>query len=357
MSISYLKKAEMFKRGVDRRDYSLSNNNVDDEYDSLLPNINSSKLFDLAGKYPDYRYKELTSSLKKSFGINNIILGSGSEDLIIRINSCLQNSGGIGILLPNFYRITDTAGKYTKFYSDYKLDSKNLDIDSLSYQIDRNKKIKALWISNPNPMIGKIYRKDYLLRMIKNYPNILFIIDEALIDFTEQEQEKDYSLIKDAQLLENLIVMRSFSKLYSLAGLRVGFATGKAKILEKVKENGLTFPVSSIAEYCIINVLKKKNVLLKIKKRIKKHKLFLERALLKNPDITISKSVTNCIFFGHKKINTFSELLKLGIISLGLNKHDGLCEKNFVRITVHSSEYLFNDLFQRILKFIKLNKG
>lgn len=281
MSINYLKKAEILKQGIDRRDYSLSNNNVDDEYDNLLPNINSSKLFDLAGKYPDYRYKELIGALKKSFGINNIILGNGSEDLIVRINSCLKKSGGIGVLLPNFYRTIDTAGNYTKFYSDYKLSSEILDIDSLSGQLDRNKKIKSLWISNPNPMIGKIYRKDHLLSMIKNYPNILFIIDEALVDF--MEQEKDYSLIKDAQLLENLIVMRSFSKLYSLAGLRVGYATGKAKILEKVKENGLTFPVSSIAEYCIINVLKKKNVLLKIKKRIKKHKLLLEGALSKNP--------------------------------------------------------------------------
>lgn len=355
MSINYLKKVEMFKRGIGRRDYSLSNNNVDDEYNSLLPNINSSNLFDLAGKYPDYRYKELIGAMRKSFGIKNIILGSGSEDLIIRINSCLKKSGGIGILLPNFYRTMDTAGSYTKFYSDYNLDSEFLDINSLSSQIDRNKKIKALWISNPNPMIGKIYKKEHLLRIIKSYPNILFIIDEALIDFTEQE--RNYSLIKDAQLLKNLIVMRSFSKLYSLAGLRVGFATGKAKILEKVKETGLTFPISSIAEYCIINVLKKKNVLLKIKKRIKKHKMLLEEALSQIPDIAISKSATNCIFFGHKKRNTFSELLKLGVISLELNKHDGLLERNFVRITVHSSEYLFNDLFQRILKFIKLNKG
>ncbi|MBU4348087.1 aminotransferase class I/II-fold pyridoxal phosphate-dependent enzyme [Patescibacteria group bacterium] len=355
MSINYLRKAEIFKQGIDRRDYSLSNNNVDDEYDNLLPNINSSKLFDLAGKYPDYRYKELTNALRNSFGINNIILGSGSEDLIIRINSCLKKSGGIGVLLPNFYRTTETAGKYTKFYSDYKLNSEILDINFLSNQIERNKKIKALWISNPNPMIGKIYKKEHLLHLIKKYPNILFIIDEALIDFTERE--KEYSVIKDAQLLDNLVVMRSFSKLYSLAGLRVGYATGKANILEKIKENGLTFPVSSIAEHCIINVLKKKNVLLKIKKRIKKHKLLLEEVLSKTPDIIISKSATNCIFFGHKKINTFSELLKIGIISLELNNHDGMREKNFVRITVHSSEYLFNDLFHRILKFIKLNKS
>ena len=141
--------------------------------------------------------------------------------------------------------------------------------------------------------------------------------------------------------------------MYGIAGLRVGFATGKAEILKDIKEIGPTFPITGVAEYFVKNLLKKKVVINKIRKKINNHKILLENLLSENKNIVVSDSVTNCLFFGHKNKNIFSELLKLNILALNLNNQEGIREKNFVRVTIHSSTSLFKDLFSKLSKIVK----
>jgi len=347
---NYLKK-EKFKR-IDIRDYSLSNNNIGDEYKLLKNKMNYTKLLELVSRYPDYRYSDLIKILKRTFKINNVVLGNGSEDLIMRMNLALKDRGGVAILLPNFYRVMETAGKYQKIYTHYNLDSEFLDIKPIFPQIDKS--IRALWISNPNPMIGKVYKKEQLLRLIKKYPNVLFIIDESAIDFIENSSK--VSVIDTAQILNNLIVIRSFSKLYGLAGLRAGFATGKSKTLNRVKDFGLTFPINKVADYFIKIILEDKSIFSRIRKRITKNRLLIKNLLSQDKDIVFNKSVTNCLFFSDKKRDIFSELLKFEILSLKLNDCEGVKEKDFVRMTIHGSESLHRDLSLRLSRFIKSRK-
>lgn len=343
---NYLKKTTIIKEKPELRDYSLSNNNIDDEYAEILNGMSIDKITELINRYPDYRYAKLIEAIKKEFKVKNVILGSGSEDLIIRINFVLNNRGTIGIFLPNFYRIMETAGKYIKIYTPYKTDSKEIDLGNVF--IDR--RIKSIWISNPNPMIGKLHKKDQLVRLIKKYNEILFVVDESAIDFIKDNE--NYSLIGFAQKMENLIVIRSFSKLHGAAGLRVGFATGKAKSLKDINKLGLTFPVNGVAEYFVRMILKKKEIINDIRGRINNHKLILEKLLSQNKNIIINESVSNCIFFKHKKINIFKELLGVNILALRLDDQDGVREKGFVRLTIHSSKVSFSNLHNCLSKLL-----
>ena len=344
----YLEKTETINKKSDFRDYSLSNNNIDDEYAAVISKISVDKLAELINKYPDHKYIELKKKIKKNFGISNVVLGSGSEDLIIRINLVLKDRGGIGIFVPSFYRITETAGHYTKILTKYSLNSKLVDFESISSQIGNH--IKSVWITNPNPMIGKVYGKGQLIKLIKHHRSVLFIIDESSIDFVDNT--KEYSLIDASQKLENLIIIRSFSKLYGVAGLRIGFATGRAKLLKRIERIGSTFPVNGLADYFIRSVLDNKSMVEKIRRVILKNKLNIEEILLSNKNIIISESATNCVFFKHKKVKIFDELLKLKVIALDLNTQEDIKEKNFVRLTVHSSKSLFNSLCGRISKMV-----
>lgn len=278
-------------------------------------------------------------------------MGSGSEDLIIRINSILKNEKGVGIILPNFYRIIETAGKYKKFYTCYQRNSKFIENNILYPNLNKN--IKFLWLSNPNPMIGKVINKKELVKLIRKHISTLFIIDESAIDFIKNQNK--FSLIGYAQRLNNLIVIRSFSKFYGLAGLRVGFAVGKTTFLNKIKNIGLTFPVSKFADYFVQTVLKERNLFKKMRRDIENNKLKIKNLLSRNPDIVFNESITNCLFFGYKRTKKiYSELLKFGVISLNLDKHHGLKERRVVRITVPSSKDLYNDLFSRLSNFVKL---
>jgi len=351
---NYLKKNKKLSGHIiDLKDYSLSNNNISDEYGSLLKRISKRKIFELISQYPDYQYNKLTKAVKDFFNINNVVLGSGSEDLTIRINLILKNSNGFAILYPNFYRIAETTGKHKKIYTTYKLTSTVLDIEPLRKQIFKNN-IKTIWISNPNPIIGKVYEKRHLVEIIKKNKKILFILDESAIDF--MDNINNYSVIDLSQKVNNLVVIRSFSKLYSLAGLRAGFATGRTKILENIKRIGPTFPINNFADYFIRKILKKKNIISGIKKRIQEHKRLIKKILSQNPNIIFSDSDTNCLFFGCSDMDIFSELLKFGIISLKLDEQPGVREKNFVRITIHSSKVLHKNLSIQLSRFINKYK-
>ena len=114
---NYLEKTTIIKEKPELQDYSLSNNNIDDEYTEILNGMSIGKITELINRYPDYKYTELIKAIKKEFKINNVVLGSGSEDLIIRTNLVLKNEGVIGIFLPNFYRMMETAGDYQKISS------------------------------------------------------------------------------------------------------------------------------------------------------------------------------------------------------------------------------------------------
>ncbi len=335
---NYLEKTNISKFDQELKDYSLSNNNIDDEYVGILKGMSMAKITELINKYPDYRYVELTNSIKKEFNVNNVVLGCGSEDLIIRVNTALRERGKIVIFTPNFYRIAETAGDYKQVRIDYNVKSEFVDFGKTTF----DKGVKGVWISNPNPMIGKIYKKSGLLRLINKYKKIIFVVDESTIDFNDKSNKQ--SVISAAQRLNNLIVIRSFSKLYGTAGLRVGFATGKTKLLKEVEKLGLTFPVNGVAEYFIKTVLKNKSTITNIRKRICKHKASLEKLLLSNKNIILSRSVTNCVFFKHKKINIFEELLKMNILALNMDDQYDRNNKGFVRITVHTSKNLFNNL-------------
>lgn len=327
------------------QDYSLSNNNIDDEYEEIFNKLDSKKLALIINNYPDFKYEKLTKIIQNKYKINNVVWGSGSEDLIIRINSLLKDLGKIGIVVPNFYRTIETANDYLKIKSSIVADSLYSNIDTSLI----NNKLKALWISNPNPITGKLYRREQLIDSIKKHHKILFIIDESAIDFIDNVE--DNSLIKVAQKENNLIVLRSFSKLYGLAGMRAGFMTGKAKIIKKIKAAGLTFPINGLAEYLITTTIKNNKIINKIKKKIKTNKLIIENLLSKNKNIIINKSSTNCIFIKHRKNNIYKNLINSKIIALNLDTQDGMTEKGFIRITIHSSDKLFNNLYNHLKNY------
>jgi histidinol-phosphate aminotransferase len=343
---NYLNCGTAEKGGMNLKNYSLSNN-IDNEYSEIFRGIDADKFISLINEYPDHNYKELKRTIGDRFGADNIVLGNGSEDLIMRINFLLKNRGRVGIFLPNFYRIMETAGEYEKFYSSYEINSVLIDpVDVLSVS-----KIKSIWISNPNPMIGKAYEGAYLEELIKKNKKTLFVVDEAAVGLVEGSEK--YSVINLSKKVKNLIVIRSFSKLYGIAGLRAGFATGRAEELKRIEAIGMTFPINGLAEHIIKTAIKNKTGIEKIKRRISNNKTALEKSVSENKNITIGKSITNCVFFKHNKINMYKKLLASGILALDLNKQEGIKEKNFIRLTVHSSEILFNNLHDRLFKILK----
>lgn len=333
---NYLKKT--IKDNKDTIDCSLTNN-YDEHYIEIYPKITNKILLEAAANYPDCSYKKLESLICKKFGVKYCVLGNGSENLIIQINKFLINKSLIGVVSPIFYRVIETL-KYVsiKIFKEEEFLKNNSLGD-----------INAIWIQNPNLFTGKIYDKNLLLNIVDANKSILFIIDEAGIFILSNW--KTYSLLSEVYKRKNLIVVASFSKIFGISGLRAGFATGPKKIIDIIKKDNLTFPISSITIKFIEKILTKINFIQKIRQKIEKNKDEIELILLKN-DITIIKNRTNCVFLKHPNINMHKELLKQKILTLNLNNI--LKEKGFVRMTIHSSKSI-NKKVKKRLKDI-LNK-
>ena len=171
--------------------------------------------------YPIFESYLLKNSILEKFNFNNnidITLTSGSDEFNFRLLLYLKNK------INCLYFINPS---YTQIKTDCSLldiNVNNLNADPFKdYSIDLFKNIKknekaVFYFCNPNNPTGRNLKKSFLIEMIENFKNSIFIIDEAYIDFCES-----LSLVDLINRYDNLIFVRTFSKAFSLASLRVGY--------------------------------------------------------------------------------------------------------------------------------------
>lgn len=325
MSINYLKfHKTKIKNGIS----CVLTSNIDEDYSKIYPIIKKNSIVKLISQYPDNNYDKIKVIIKKQYNIvGDIVFGSGSEELIIRLNDLAEEQSFKMIFItPIFYRVRET------FYGQ-KIDINEDKLFNFNYS-----NYDVVWLQNPNLFSGKIYLSTEIELLLNKFPNILFFIDEAGI-FTLSDWKK-YSMLDKSHKFKNLIVISTFSKMYGLSGLRIGFVSGNLKILSKLEEKNLTFPISSIAEKYLIDVLKNERKIEKMRLKIEKHKKQLTDIIECNSEIIVNKSMTNCIFLKHKKIDIYKFLLKNGLLCLNLDYCKELKNRGYVRMTVYSSSVL-----------------
>lgn len=250
-------------------------------------------------------------------------MGLGSEDLILHCCQIINREKlRVGVVSPIFYRITDNLERFEGIaWNKFLLSGfQNYDV---------------VWINNPNNLNGEILEAPQLLDVIKKNRRTLFIIDEAMM-FMQLDWEK-YSLLPYSKQLENLLIITSFSKLFGLSGLRLGFATGSVKWIDKIKKITPTFPIPELTAYIAVKVINNNRFYTKTLEKIYSNKKQIECFLKKNRSIVVKSSYGNCVYIRKKTgIDFYQELLKLGIMTLDLNYYSG-APKDYVRITCHSS--------------------
>ncbi len=209
--------------------------------------------FGTYNRYPDPNQTELKQRLAeiKKVDAKKIFLGNGSDeviDLAFRI-FCEPNQ--------------DKAMTFTPTYGMYEV-SANINSVQLiklplntEFQIDRktiepyfsNKNLKLIFICSPNNPTGNLIKTDDIKFILDNFRGIV-IIDEAYIDFAEQE-----SFIKELENYPNLIISQTLSKAWGLAGLRLGIALMNEEILSYYKKVKSPYNISSVNQKVALQVL------------------------------------------------------------------------------------------------------
>lgn len=197
--------------------------------------------------YPDMNCTILKDKLTYIHGVkqDNLVFGNGSFELISLIALAYLETVDESIIpYPSFGWYQNVTLQMNAEPVIVPLKEFTVDTDAILNSITKHTKI--IWVCNPNNPTGTILREEELKKFIQKVPDhILIVLDEAYIDFVESEYFDTVSLIKE---YKNIILLRTFSKLYGLASFRIGYGIADEDIIEKINKVRLPINVNFLAQ-------------------------------------------------------------------------------------------------------------
>jgi len=199
-------------------------------------------------RYPDGTVGDLKEKLAQRFDCapDNIIIGNGSNEIFeLALRIFLQ--GGEEVLLPEptfaYYRIaaqTQGARCVSVPLRDF-----TIDLSGLAKQV--NEQTRLIFLSNPNNPTGTIFTRSEFDDFLTSLPaQVVIVVDEA---YGEYVTSADYPRLQEYRHKEGwIIVTRTFSKFYGLAGLRIGYGIAGAELIEQMEKVRQPFSVNLLAQ-------------------------------------------------------------------------------------------------------------
>ena len=283
-------------------------------------------------RYPDSSCYYLREELAKRLGVrkDQLIFGNGSDEIIILTVRAFAGVGyEIVVAYPSFLIYEIASQVCGARIRRVPLKNFRYDLEGMAKAV--NKRTKIVFIGNPdNPASTYIPQKD-LVRFLKKVPRrVLVFVDEAYFEYVTN---KDYAdTIKLLKRFKNVIVTRTFSKMYGLAGLRIGYGIADEQVTNALNRIREPFNINSIAQAAALACLKDKAYYRKLAGKIQRQKECLIRSI-KKMGLPYVESYTNFILIDtkrdSKKISL--ELMKKGIIVRDM-KSWGF--RTFIRVTV-----------------------
>ena len=301
---------------------------------------------DLIHHYPDPDHEWLLEVLAKSTGVisNNIIMGNGSTELIYLFNEVFLENGYEAIIpVPTFseYKaaIERSGGNMVFLKCKPEKDFK-LDLEELKNSV--GEKTRILFLCNPNSPTGCLYEKSDVLEIVEfaAEKNVLVFVDEDYIDFVDDD--KRYSMAEYVNEYSNLFVLRSLTKFFGLAGLRIGFGIGSPELVQTLKNVRMPWSVNSLAMYATVEAVKDTDFIKKSRLLVSKSRKEMKNMLKAIPWLKVYPSETNFLLIEITRKDLTStqlaeELAKKGFLIRDCQDFDGLNNK-FFRTTVRRPE-------------------
>ncbi len=308
----------------------------------------------LLSKYPDSKSKSLRKQISKKFKCNfdQIICGAGSDEIIQMICQLFLRKSD-EVIIPKYsflmYRIYSGIVGAKIVYA--KENNFKISVDEITKKVTR--KTKIVFLANPNNPTATYLSSTELKNLRKKLrPNILLVVDDAYEEYMLNKNYKSgLSLFKN---FKNVFILRTFSKIYGLASLRVGWGYGSKEIVSALMKIKPPFNVSKIGELSALESLKDKNFIDKSIKHNKKWAKILKTNFEKF-NISTNSITANFLFLNFNKCKISSGFFKKkleekGIIVRSLEAY-GI--KNKLRVTIGNSKE--NIFLIKTLKSIFLN--
>ena len=271
-------------------------------------------------------------------------MGNGSDEVMLIIAQTFLEKDDEVVISRNTFSVYDHVTKLmgaSPVYVDLK--DYTYDLEAMASAV--GKKTKLVFLCNPNSPTGTFFGKVALERFLKAVPeNLIVVVDEAYGEYTDLPEYS--SAVKYINKRKNLIVLKTFSKIYGLAGLRIGYGISDKKTIDLLNLVKMPFNVNRIGQIAALAALDDDTFVAKSKKNNAEGKEYLYSELSKMR-LKFLKTQANFVFVDLKKDSekVFIELMSQGIIIRPLSSF-GL--PNAIRVTVGTP--LQNEKFILALK-------
>ncbi len=303
----------------------------------------------------NYSYdNSLKQEIAKYWNIqdSNIVLCSGSVEGLYYINQLFKiPNATLLTFAPHFPNFSNHAKMIGYKYKEVLLDKKN------NYKYDINKLIKSInssvnliYIDTPNNPTGQVLEKSYAIKLIEyaQQLGIGIIIDEAYGDYLS----KNESCIDLVNSYTNLMVIRTFSKGFGLAGIRAGYIISNEKICNYIEKMLHPYNISQLSRKMAIKALKDTKFLNDCINKTKRNKKKLLESLPIGLQMAFTHESTSiCMLYCDKDIDLCKKFAQKGVKVYSGTCFDGI-DKNCIRLNLPTDKQM--DSLISIIRTIKI---
>ena len=291
--------------------------------------------------YPDDNYTQLKEAIVNYIGckIENISVGNGSSELLdLCVKTFVDTNELILSLDPTFSMYSIYAKIVNSRYigagegNDF-----TINVDDVIKSIEENDP-KLTIICNPNNPTGTIIKRDDVLRIVKSTDNVV-IVDEAYMEFSNE------SVVDEIENYDNLIVVKTMSKAFSMAGIRTGYLIANEELVKTIEKVRPPYNLNSISALLATKALKQKDKMLSYVENLKVEREKIYEKLI-DMGVKAYKSGANFVFFSSKVDNLAEKLIDNDVL---IRKFGGKLD-NYYRVTVGSPKE--NEAFLDAMKKI-----
>lgn len=324
------------------RDYDL----YPDEIIKLGSNENplgtSSKAVDavanelkLMYRYPESDLKELTNSVASYSGVSSeqvILGGDGADEILDVLGKTLIEPGDefiITIPTYTYYEFTLKIHGAVPVYAKWDMPENKVNIDSILDSI--NSRTKIIFLCTPNNPTGGIIEKEDIKKILESTDSLV-VVDEAYFEFSG---ENNSDLIND---YDNVFILRTFSKVMGLAGMRIGYGLGNSRLIGYMKRVKPVFSLTRPSQIAAKATLDDKDYISESTRVSIESRDYLYRELSKIPQLDVYESKANYLLVDIRRTGMDStliceKLLERGIIVRDCRSFRGL-DDYWIRVSV-----------------------
>lgn len=303
---------------------------------------------ELCEHYPDITYSTLRQVIREYYGITGeeVALGNGGTELLYTIVHIKQPKKAliIGPTFIEYQRALEIEGCEFEYYMMREEDEFELQPDILERL--QTREYDMLFLCNPNNPTGKLVKKKLLLEIIElcEANDITLLLDECFMGFVKKEENHSY--VWNHASYPHLVVLRAFTKMFAMPGLRLGYAvSSNTDLMEKTRRMMPPWNVSLPAQYAGVAAMREENYIKETKNFIYNEREWMQDQLEKLGFAVISSKANFILFRGPLGLQEIC--MEKGILIRDAGSFEGI-RPGYYRIGLKKRK--FNEQLLKVLR-------